>query len=182
MCGESTRPGEAVPGWDVSAIGHKTTWPRGMTSASDTALRELYLRRCVSTRRRRNREAGYAGSKMGWSVRHGDLETNESFAMTRRQDWKSFTSRSARQKKKKRSSESAKTPSFQEAQAFNHESSWHFPCWSDLARRPQPCAWVLHPAVEKNPDQVHCLLILRYLKFINFPYQKRYLIQATNAH
>ena len=32
MCGESTRPGEAVPGWDVSAVGRKTTWPRGMTA------------------------------------------------------------------------------------------------------------------------------------------------------
>ena len=99
MCGESTRPGEAVPGWDVSAIGRKTTWPRGMTAVLLWTLHELDLRRCVS-RRRKNGETGY-GSKMRWrGVRHGDaLQTNESFAM-RRQDWKSFTSTSCTPKAK----------------------------------------------------------------------------------
>lgn len=100
MCGESTRPGEAVSGWDVSAIGRKTTWPWGMTAVLLWTLHELDLRRCVS-RRRRNGETGY-GSKMRWrAVRHGDALTNESFAM-RRQDWKSFTSTSCTPKAKKK--------------------------------------------------------------------------------
>ena len=186
MCGESTRPGEAVPGWDVSAVGRKTTWPRGMTAVLLWTLYSMNSTCGDVHGEGETEKTGYAGSKIRWrGVRHGDaLQTNESFAM-RRQGLEELHKHELHAKsKKRRSSESAKTPSFQEAQAFQ---SWVFMTFSVLewfststaamCLGVAPCCWA------KARSSTLSYLFLRYLSSIKLSIPEMiYLVKATQIH